>query len=316
MEDEQIFDIAFLLAALVVLGAIVYFSIKIVKHQTAVIIERFGKFNSIRQAGFNVMIPGIDQVAGQLSLKVQQLDVEVETKTKDDVFLTVNISVQFQIIREAIYEAFYKLTNSRDQITSYVFDTVRAQVPTMKLDDVFVKKDEIAIAIKRELEKAMQAYGYQIIKALVTDIDPDPEVKKSMNRINASERLKVAAEFEAEAERIKIVAKAKADAESKKLQGQGTADQRKEIAKGLEQSVEMLNKVGIGSQEASSLIVITQHYDTLQSMGENSNSNVVLLPNSPSTASDMMSNLIAALTTVEQVKNVKKTKGDKTDANK
>ncbi len=253
-----------------------------------------------------MIIPGIDQVAGELSLKIRQLDVEVETKTKDDVFLRVNISVQHQIIRDSIYEAFYKLTNSRDQITSYVFDTVRAQVPTMKLDDVFVKKDEIAIAIKRELEKAMQEYGYQIIKALVTDIDPDQEVKKSMNQINAAERMKVAAEFEAEAERIKIVAKAKADAESKKLQGQGTADQRREIAKGLEQSVEMLNKVGIGSQEASSLIVITQHYDTLQSMGENANSNVVLLPNSPSTASDMMSNLIASLTTAEQIRNVKK----------
>lgn len=308
MEEDQVFNLALVLAGFILVGTIIYFAIKIVKQQTAIIIERFGKFNSIRLAGFNLIIPGIDQVAGELSLKIQQLDVEVETKTKDDVFLRVNISVQYQIIRDSVYEAFYKLTNSKNQITSYVFDTVRAQVPTMKLDDVFVKKDEIAIAIKRELEKAMQEYGYQIIKALVTDIDPDPEVKKSMNQINAAERLKVAAEFEAEADKIKIVAKAKADAESKKLQGQGTADQRREIAKGLEQSVEMLNKVGIGSQEASSLIVITQHYDTLQSMGENANSNVVLLPNSPSTASDMMTNLIASLTTAEQIKNVSNTK--------
>jgi regulator of protease activity HflC (stomatin/prohibitin superfamily) len=171
----------------------------------------------------------------------------------------------------------------------------------MRLDDVFVKKDEVAIAIKRELEKAMQEYGYQIIKALVTDIDPDQEVKKSMNRINAAERLKLAAQFEADAERIKIVAKAKAEAESKKLQGQGTADQRREIARGLEESVERLNKVGIGSQEASALIVITQHYDTLQSMGENANSNVVLLPAAPNTASDLMSSMIASLTTADQI---------------
>ena len=305
MKEEQVVNLALILAATITTGALLYFAIKIVKQQTAIIIERFGKFNSIRFAGFNLIIPGIDQVAGEVSLKIQQLDVEVETKTKDDVFLRVNISVQYQIIRDSVYQAFYKLTNSRDQITSYVFDTVRAQVPTMKLDDVFVKKDEIAIAIKKELEEAMQEYGYQIIKALVTDIDPDQEVKKSMNQINAAERMKVAAEFEAEAERIKIVAKAKADAESKKLQGQGTADQRREIAKGLEQSVEMLNKVGIGSQEASSLIVITQHYDTLQSMGENGNSNVVLLPNSPSTASDMMTNLIASLTTAEQITRAK-----------
>ncbi|WP_462250785.1 SPFH domain-containing protein [Ekhidna sp.] len=308
MKDQQIFNFALVLAAMITFGGIIYFAIKIVKQQTAIVVERFGKFNSIRFAGFNVIIPGIDQVVGKLSLKIRQLDVEVETKTKDDVFVRVNISVQYQIIKDSVYEAFYKLTNSRNQITSYVFDTVRAQVPTMKLDDVFVKKDEIAIAIKQELELAMQTYGYQIIKALVTDIDPDQEVKRSMNQINAAERMKVAAEFEAEAERIKIVAKAKADAESKKLQGQGTADQRREIAKGLEQSVEMLNKVGIGSQEASSLIVITQHYDTLQSMGENANSNVVLLPNSPSTASDMMTNLIASLTTAEQITKVKDTK--------
>lgn len=301
MEDAQLLNIMMGIGIIAALILFIYLSITIVKQQTGSIIERFGKFHSIKQAGLNFIIPGIDQVAGQVSLKIQQLDVEVETKTKDNVFIRLNISVQYQIIRSLVYEAFYKLTNSKDQITSYVFDTVRAQVPTMKLDDVFEKKDEIAIAIKSELEAAMKAYGYQIIKALVTDIDPDREVKNAMNRINSAERLKVATEFEAEAERIKIVAKANADAESKKLQGQGTADQRREIAKGLEESMEMLNKVGITSQEASALIVITQHYDTLQSMGENANSNVVLLPNSPNTASDMMTNLVSALTTADQI---------------
>lgn len=301
MENPQTFNFALIIAGIILIIIFLYLSIKIVKQQTAIIIERFGKFQSIRQSGFNLIIPGIDQVAGEVSLKIQQLDVEVETKTKDNVFVRLNISVQFQIIRTGIYRAFYKLTDSRAQITSYVFDTVRAQVPTMRLDDVFINKDEVAIAIKRELDIAMQEYGYQIIKALVTDIDPDQEVKKSMNRINAAERLKTAAEFEAEAERIKIVAKAKADAESKKLQGQGTADQRREIAKGLEESVDMLNKVGIGSQEASALIVITQHYDTLQAMGESGNSNVVLMPNSPNTASDLMSNMIASLTAADQI---------------
>lgn len=302
MENPQIYNFAFLLAIMLLVGIILYFSIKIVKQQTAIVIERFGRFQSIKHAGFNLIIPGIDQISGIVSLKVQQLDVEVETKTKDNVFVRLNISVQYQIIRSGIYRAFYKLTNSTDQITSYVFDTVRAQVPNMRLDDVFVNKDEVALAIKRELEKAMQEYGYQIIKALVTDIDPDIEVKKSMNRINAAERMKTAAGFEAEAERIKIVAKAKAEAESKKLQGEGTADQRREIAKGLEESVEMLNNVGIGSQEASALIVITQHYDTLQSMGENANSNVILMPNSPDTASNLMTDMITSLSAVEQIK--------------
>lgn len=294
---------------LIILASISFIAltgVRIVKQQTTIIIERFGKFQSIKHAGLNIIIPGIDQVAGKLSLKIQQLDVDVETKTKDDVFVRLNISVQFQIIRSAIGEAFYELSNPNAQITSYIFDTVRAQVPRMKLDDVFEKKNEIAVAIRGELEAVMREYGYQIIKTLVTDIDPDADVKKSMNRINASERLKVAAEFQAEAQRIKIVAEAKANAESKKLQGQGTADQRREIARGLEESVDMLNKVGIGSQEASALIVITQHYDTLQAMGENSNSNVILLPNSPSAASDMMSSLITSLSTAEEISKAKR----------
>ena len=172
------------------------------------------------------------------------------------------------MIKTKVYDAFYKLDYPHDQITSYVFDVVRAEVPKMKLDDVFVKKDDIAIAVKSELNQAMMDYGYDIIKTLVTDIDPDPQVKEAMNRINASEREKIAAQFEGDAARILIVEKAKAEAESKRLQGQGIADQRREIARGLEESVEVLNKVGINSQEASALIVVTQHYDTLQSIGQ------------------------------------------------
>ena len=208
------------------------------------------------------------------------MDVIVETKTLDDVFVRLKVSVQFKVIKDKVYEAFYKLDYPHDQITSYVFDVVRAEVPKMRLDDVFVKKDDIAIAVKSELNDAMQEYGYDIIKTLVTDIDPDAQVKEAMNRINAAEREKVAAQFEGDAQRILIVEKAKAEAESKRLQGQGIADQRREIARGLEESVEVLNKVGINSQEASALIVVTQHIDTLQYCGE-TNSNLILLPNSP-----------------------------------
>lgn len=272
-----------------------------VRQQTAVIVERFGKFHSVRSPGLQIKLPLIDRIATRVSLKIQQLDVNVETKTRDDVFIKMKVSVQFVILKDSIYEAFYKLENPSDQITSYVFDTVRAEVPKLKLDDVFVRKDDVAIAIRRELEDAMNAYGYGIVKALVTDIDPDIAVKNAMNRINAAEREKVAAEYEGEAERIRIVAKAKAEAESKRLQGQGTADQRREIAKGLEDSVEVLNQVGINSQEASALIVITQHYDTLQSMGETSNSNLILLPNSPSQASDMLSQMITSFSAANQL---------------
>jgi len=273
----------------------------IINQQTAGVIERFGKFHSIRQSGLQLKIPIIDRLAGKLSLKIQQLDVIIETKTKDDVFVKLKVSVQYKVIKEKVYDAFYKLDFPHEQITSYVFDVVRAEVPKMILDDVFLKKDDIAIAVKSELNVAMMEYGYDIIKTLVTDIDPDSQVKEAMNRINASEREKVAAQFEGDAARILIVEKAKAEAESKRLQGQGIADQRREIARGLEESVSVLNKVDINSQEASALIVVTQHYDTLQSIGQETNSNLILLPNSPQAGSEMLNNMVASFTASNQI---------------
>jgi len=286
----------------IVLGFLLLFTfVFIVKQQTAVIIETFGRFTSVRNAGIQFKIPFIQRKAGIITLKIQQLDVIVETKTKDDVFVKLKISVQYVVLKNKVYEAFYKLEHPSDQITSYVFDVVRAEVPKMKLDDVFVKKDDIAIAVKSELQESMIEYGYDIIKTLVTDIDPDEQVKHAMNRINASEREKIAAQFEGDAARILIVEKARAEAESKRLQGQGIADQRREIARGLEESVEVLNKVGINSQEASALIVVTQHYDTLQSVGEHTASNLILLPNSPSSANDMLTNMVASFAASNQI---------------
>lgn len=290
-----LFPLVFLILVLIGTGLFT------VKQQTIAIVERFGKFQSTRAPGLQLKIPMIDHVVGRVSLKIQQLDVMVETKTKDDVFVKLKVSVQYNILKDQVYDAFYRLENSEEQITSYVFDTIRAEVPKMKLDEVFERKDDVANAIKRELAVAMGEYGYTIVKALVTDIDPDAEVKRAMNRINASEREKLAAEYEAEADKIRIIAKAKAEAESKRLQGQGTADQRREIAKGLEDSVDVLNKVGINSQEASALIVITQHYDTLQAIGENTNSNLILLPNSPSAASDMLSQMITSFAATKEI---------------
>src|SRR5690554_8044466 len=291
------FSIVYILIAVFLLSQTFF----LVKQQTASIIERFGRFESVRHSGLQLKIPLVDRIAGRVNLKVQQLDVLVETKTKDDVFVRLKVSVQFQVMKDKVYDAFYKLENPHSQITSYVFDVVRAEVPKMILDDVFERKDDIAIAVKSELNEAMQDYGYDIIKTLVTDIDPDDQVKAAMNRINAAEREKVAAEYEAEAERIKIVAKARAEAESKRLQGQGIADQRREIARGLEESVDVLNNVGINSQEASALIVDTQHYDTLQSIGEETNTNLILLPNSPQAGSIMLNDMIASFVASNQI---------------
>ena len=309
---------------LLVLALFIFFaSFFTVKQQTAVVIERFGKFMSIRSSGLQLKLPIIDRIAGRVYLRIQQLDVIIETKTKDNVFIKMKVSVQFNVIQDKVYEAFYKLEYPHDQITAYVFDVVRAEVPKLILDDVFERKDDIAIGVKRELNEAMATYGYDIINTLVTDIDPDIQVKNAMNRINAADREKTAATFESEAQRIRIVAKAKAEAESKKLQGQGIADQRREIARGLVESVEVLNHVGINSQEASALIVITQHYDTLQAIGADTNSNLILLPNSPQAASDMLNSMVTSFTASniigEQMKNqpkrVKKVDHTATDFN-
>ena len=295
------------LGVLIFLGLIVLFaSFFTVKQETAAIVERFGKFLTVRQSGLHLKIPFIDQVAKRLNLRIQQLDVIIDTKTLDNVFIRMKVSVQYQVIRNQVGDAYYRLENPENQITSYVFDVVRAEVPKLKLDDVFVKKDDVAIAVKGELQEAMQSYGYDIIKALVTDIDPDEQVKHAMNRINAAEREKTAAEYESEAQKIRIIAVAKAEAESKKLQGQGIADQRREIAKGLEESVKMLNDAGINAQEASALIVVTQHHDTLHSIGANNRSNLVLLPNSPSAASSMLNDLVVSMAATQKMDEVNK----------
>jgi len=277
------------------------FGLFTVKQQTAYIIERFGKFYNIRSAGLQFKIPIIDRIAARLSLRIQQLDVVVETKTKDDVFVQLKISVQFQILQDKVYDAYYRLQNPHEQLTAYIFDLVRAEIPKMILDDVFEKKDEIAIAVKTDLKEAMLEYGYDIVKTLVTDIDPDASVKEAMNRINAAEREKVAAQHEGDAQRILIVERAKAEAESKRLQGKGIADQRREIARGLEESVDTLSKAGINPQEASALIVITQHYDTLQSIGATSGSNLILLPNNPTAASSMLNDMTASLLAANKI---------------
>ena len=294
------------------LGFIAFFGLVVlfasfftVKQATAAIVERLGKFHVVRQSGLHLKIPFIDQVAKRMNLRIQQLDVIIDTKTLDNVFIRMKVSVQYQVIASQVADSFYRLENPENQITSYVFDVVRAEVPKLKLDDVFVRKDDVAIAVKGELQEAMQSYGYDIIKALVTDIDPDEQVKHAMNRINAAEREKTAAEYESEAQKIRIVAVAKAEAESKKLQGQGIADQRREIAAGLVESVKMLNEANINAQEASALIVVTQHYDTLQAIGSTNKSSLVLLPNSPNSASTLLNDLMVSMAATQQMDHIK-----------
>ncbi len=252
-----------------------------VRQQTVAVIQRFGKHNKIASAGLSIKIPIVDKVVDRLDLRIQELIVHVETKTKDNVFVRMAIAVQYQV--QNPYDAYYKLTNPRGQIESYVFDVVRARVPSLKLDETFEAKDEVANAVKGQLADIMDDFGYHILKALVTDIDPDSQVKESMNRINAAERLKVAAEMEAEADKIRRVKGAEAEAESKHLQGLGIARQRKAIADGLAESAHLVQDSvdDVSSESVMALLLMTQYFDTLQSMSETSGTRTIFMPHSP-----------------------------------
>lgn len=278
----------------------------IVQQKKAVVIERFGKFQRIARAGIKVKIPFIDQKVAVMNLRVRQLPVEVETKTKDDVFVRMIVSVQFYIIEspEGIMAAHYRLDHAEAQIQSYVFDSIRSEVPRMELDDVFSEKDKIARAVQTELSDTMREFGYDIIKALVTDIDPDSKVKHSMNEINAAKRLKEAAREYAEAEKIKVVAAAEAEAESKKLQGEGIANQRIAIANGMKQSVEEVRNAmdeGVSSAEVMNMLFLTQHYDTISRLGE-TGVNTLFIPYSPDTVGDLQTQIQSSIIAAEKMK--------------
>ena len=272
-----------------ILGLVsVILSVLVVPQQTVMIIQRFGKFKKLAKAGLNFKLPWIDFSAGSVNMRVRELKVQVETKTEDNVFVTVVVSIQFFVPEDKVYDAFYKLQDLPKQVSSYVFDVVRATVPKIKLDDVFEKKDDIANAIKKELSETMGGFGYEIVKALVTDIDPDKKVKEAMNEINAAQRQRIAATEKGEAERIVAVKQAEGEAQSKVLQGQGIAGQRKAIIEGLKDSVEAF-KTGVGgtAQEVMAMVLVTQYFDTLKEIGASAKTNTLLIPHSPSAVSDI-----------------------------
>lgn len=278
----------------VIFALLILKSFIIVKEQSAVILERFGKFNRIANSGIGLIIPFVDRKAATVNLRVQQLDVEIETKTKDDVFVHLQVSVQYKISRDSIKEAYYSLENSKNQIASYVFDDVRAEVPKLELDDVFAKKEDIAIAVQQNISESMHEYGYVIIKALITDINPDQRVKDAMNRINAAKRDKEAAHEEGEAKKIKIIKEAEAEAESKRLSGEGIARQRLEIVRGFKESVEDFKKSldTVTHEEIMQFVLMTQYFDTIKDIGANSKNSSILMPHSPGGMKDFQNQII------------------------
>lgn len=254
------------------------FTFFIVSQQDVAIVERFGSYLRTAQPGLRIKIPFIDSVVHRQSLRVHQLDVPVQTKSKDNVFVDTQIAVQFFVAdADAAYNAFYQLENPEEQIRSYVFDVVRAELPKLDLDEVFDRKDQVGDAVMKQLQNDMNQYGFTIKNALVVDIDPDTQVKAAMNEINAAKRAKAAAEYLAEAERIIKVKNAEADKESKILQGEGIAGQREAIAKGLKESIAQVvdKEEGISAQDVIALINFTNYTDMLKDIGESSNTIMV-----------------------------------------
>jgi regulator of protease activity HflC (stomatin/prohibitin superfamily) len=293
MDSSQTVTLVFYgIIALIALGAILsgFFQ---VETAAAVVVQRMGKFQRVATAGMNFKLPYIDQIAGRIDLRVQQLALDVETKTKDNVFVKIPVSVQYHVIPEKVYEAFYKLANPKQQISSYVFNVILGHVPKMNLDDAFLQQSDIAIAIKDGLDDVMKTYGYAIDQALVTDIEPDEKVKAAMNEINAAQREQVAASARGEAEKILKVKQAEAEAESKALQGEGIANQRKAIIEGLKQSIEAFSAAveGATAKDVMMLVLVTQYLDTIKEIGAQDKSNTLFMSHSPAAMGDLFRQL-------------------------
>lgn len=296
MEGSSMIWLAILLLVVLVLIPATFFT---VKQQTRAIVERFGKYVRTANPGLNVKIPFIDTVVQRVSLRVQQLLVDVETKTADNVFVRLAVAVQYRVVMGSEADSFYKLQDHEEQIKSYVLDVVRAKVPRMNLDEVFEKKDDIGVAVKSELDVSMKVYGFEIPNALVTDVNPADNVKAAMNEIQTQQRLQVAAAAKGEANKILVVKNAEAEAESKHLQGEGIAKQRRAIVDGLRESIAAFTDQigGVSEHEVLNLVLMTQYFDTLKEIGVTSGSKVILIPHAPGGMTDITDQLRTAIIT-------------------
>ena len=298
-----------LLIPLIVVGLVVvsliFGSFFTVSTSQVAVITRFGKFLRVAEAGLNWKTPYIDKVAGLISLRVNQISLTMETKTKDNVFVTIPISVQNRVRPERVYDAFYKLSDPVAQIKSYVEQVILGHVPSMTLDEVFASQSSIAAAVKQELDADMAAFGYEIVNVLVTDIIPDAKVKSAMNDINAAQREQVAATARGEADKILVVKKAEAEAESKALQGQGIANQRKAIVEGLQTSIEQFQRAvdGATPRDVMQLVLVTQYFDTLKAIGETDKTNTLFLAHSPGAVKEVSDQILESMLLAQNAQN-------------
>ena len=290
--------IIFILFLLMVAGFIVISSLYVVKQQSVAIIERFGRYQKISDSGIHMRAPfGIDKIAARVQLRVLQSEIVVETKTQDNVFVTMNVATQYRVNESNVKDAYYKLMRPESQIKSYIEDALRSSVPKLTLDELFEKKDEIALEVQKQVAEEMSTYGYIIVKTLITKVEPDAEVKQSMNEINAAQRKRVAAQELAEADKIKIVTAAEAEAEKDRLHGVGIAEQRKAIVDGLADSIKELKgaNVDLTEEQIMSILLTNQYLDTLNNFADKKGNNTIFLPANPDGVENIRTQILSAL---------------------
>ena len=290
--------IIFVLFLLLVAGFIVISSLYVVKQQSVAIIERFGRYQKISDSGIHMRAPfGIDKIAARVQLRVLQSEIVVETKTQDNVFVTMNVATQYRVNESNVKDAYYKLMRPESQIKSYIEDALRSSDPKLTLDELFEKKDEIALEVQKQVAEEMSTYGYIIVKTLITKVEPDAEVKQSMNEINAAQRKRVAAQELAEADKIKIVTAAEAEAEKDRLHGVGIAEQRKAIVDGLADSIKELKgaNVDLTEEQIMSILLTNQYLDTLNNFADKEGNNTIFLPANPDGVENIRTQILSAL---------------------
>lgn len=253
-------------------------SVFIVPQQQAYIVERFGKFQSVMFAGIHMRIPFVDRIAMKTNMRVSQLNVKLETKTLDNVFVTVVASTQFRVNPENVATAYYELRDPAGQLRSYMEDALRSAIPALTLDDAFARKDDVAADVQKTVGNEMSRFGFTVVKTLITAIDPSPQVKHAMDSINAAQREKEATRQRAEAQRIQIETQAAAEAEKTRLQGEGQANYRREIANGIVDQIKSLQAVGMNIGDVNNVVLFNQYLDVMRSLAESDNAKTVVLP--------------------------------------
>ncbi|HGI1455744.1 TPA: SPFH domain-containing protein [Streptococcus pyogenes] len=289
----------FIAFGVIVILAIVASTLYVVRQQSVAIVERFGRYQKTATSGIHVRLPfGIDKIAARVQLRLLQSEIIVETKTKDNVFVTLNVATQYRVNEQNVTDAYYKLMKPESQIKSYIEDALRSSVPKLTLDELFEKKDEIALEVQHQVAEEMSTYGYIIVKTLITKVEPDAEVKQSMNEINAAQRKRVAAQELANADKIKIVTAAEVEAEKDRLHGVGIAQQRKAIVDGLAESIQELKEanISLNEEQIMSILLTNQYLDTLNTFATKGNQ-TLFLPNTPSGVEDIRTQVLSALKT-------------------